>query len=245
MKPDPCSAAGGPVGEDGAGGRDHLAPRAVDQIPSAGIDDHGSDHQRGDHPADDPVADLLEQKGGPCSSPGNTRLDVRGRHGREEQRYADPVIEPAFDVQALADPSRDAWLGDHRLAEGGVGRRQDHPDDHGLPEGQLAEDHGGGERSECDRQRQPDPEQPQRNRGSTPQSPEVDARGIGEEHERQRRLGQCSFGRAGARDVDLVEDLGADEEPDRDEHHRGRDRRSRQPFRDRGNGDQRQRHGRQ
>ena len=42
-------------------------------------------------------------------------------------------------------------------------------------------------------------------------------------------------------EVDLVEHLGADQEPDRDEHHRGRDRCPRQPRGDRADDEQRQR----
>ena len=173
------------------------------------------------------------------------RLDVRGGNGREQQRHADPVVEPALDVQALADPARDARLGDDRLAEGGVGRRQDHPRITASQKVSWSKITRRRKRSEGDRQRQADPEQAHRHRDLAPQLSEVDARGVGEEHERQRRLGQRSHGRAGARDVDSVEDLRADQEPDRDEQDRGRDRRSRQPLRDGGDGDQRQRHDRQ
>ena len=100
-----------PVGERGAGGRDHLAPKAIDQVLTAGVDDDGSDQESGDDPADDPVADLLEQKRGRVSPVRDPRCDIRGGDGGEEQRHADPVVEPALDVQALADPARDARLG--------------------------------------------------------------------------------------------------------------------------------------
>ena len=88
------------------------------------------------------------------------RLDVCRGDGCEQQRHADPVVEPALHVECLPNPTRDAWLGDDRLPEGGVGGRQDHTDDHRFPEGQLPEDQRGRERAEADRQRQPDPEQP-------------------------------------------------------------------------------------
>jgi len=122
-------------------------------MSAAGVDHDGSDQERGGDASDDAVADLLDQEGDPRPPTGDGGLDVRGRHGREEQRHADPVVETALDVQALADPTRDPRLGDDRLPESGVGRRQDDPDDGGLPEGQLAEDHGSRERSEGDRQR--------------------------------------------------------------------------------------------
>ena len=84
--------------------------------------------------------------------------------------------------------------GDDRLAEGGVGRRQHDPEDDGLPDGQHVEDRARRERSEGDRQRQPDSEQAQGHRDLAPQLFEVDPRGVGEEHERQRRLGQRPHG---------------------------------------------------
>ena len=133
MKPDPPSAHGDAVGEGGAGGGDHLAPGPRDQVPAAGVDDQDRrDQNPGGDSADDPEADLLEQKLRRASALGDVRLDIGRRYGREQERHADPVVEPALDVQALADPSRDARLGDDRLAERGVGRRQDDREDHGL-----------------------------------------------------------------------------------------------------------------
>ena len=96
------------VGEGSASGRDHLTPGAVDQVLAAGVDDHGSDQERGGDAADDAVADLIQNKRRPGSPAGDRGLDVRGRHGGKEQRHADPVVEPAFDIQALADPPRHA-----------------------------------------------------------------------------------------------------------------------------------------
>ena len=124
-------------------------------------------------------------------------MNVRGRDGCKEQRYADPVVEPALDVQSLADPAGNAGLGDHGLAERGVGRRQDDPNDGGFPEGQLAEDHPRRQRAQGDRKRQADPEQAYRNRNLAPQRPKVDTRGVGEQDEGQRGLGR-------ARAVELV-----------------------------------------
>ena len=54
----------------------------------------------------------------------------------------------------------------------------------------------GDDRARDDRQRQPDAEQPRRQRDLAPQRPEVDPRRVGEEHERQRRLGERTHGAA-------------------------------------------------
>ena len=43
----------------------------------------------------------------------------------EEQRDADPVVETALDVEALSNPHGEAWGGDDRLPERGIGRRDD------------------------------------------------------------------------------------------------------------------------
>ena len=190
MKPDPPSALGGPVGKRSPGGRDHLAPAARDQVPAAGVDDDGSDQERGGDASDDAVADLLEQQRHPAAPFRDVRFDIGGGDGGEQERHADPVVEPALDVQALADPARDARIGDDRLAERGVGRRQDDPDDGRLPEGQLAEDRRRRERTESDGQGQADPEQANRHRELAAQLAEVDAGGVGEEDEGERRLGQ-------------------------------------------------------
>ena len=120
----PAERARRPVGERRAGGRDHLPPRAGDQLSAAGVDDDRRDHEPADDAADDPVADLLEQQRRGAAALRDLRLDVGHRDGREQQRDADAVVEPALDVESLADPPRDARLGDDRLPERGVGRRQ-------------------------------------------------------------------------------------------------------------------------
>ena len=90
-----------------------------------------------DHAADDPVADLLEQERRGAAALRDLRFDVGHGHGREQQRHADSVVEPALDVEPLADPARDARLGDDRLPERGVGRRQHDRQDQGLLDGQA------------------------------------------------------------------------------------------------------------
>ena len=195
-----------------------------------------------DHPADDPEADLLEQERRGAATLRDLGLDVGHRDRREQQRHADPVVEPALDVQPLADPRRDARLGDDRLPERGVGRREHHRQDHRLLDGQRAEDRRRREGAERDRQRQPDAEQAQRQPDLAAELPEIDARGVAEQHQRERRLRQRSHGRARALEVDPVEHLGPDQHADGDEHHRRRDRRAQQPPRDRRDAEQRERH---
>ena len=102
-------------------------------------------------------------------------MDVCGGHGSEQQGHADPVVEPALDIETLADPLWHARLGDDRLAQGGVRRRQDDPEDHGLFDAQLPEERRRGQRTQDDRQRQPDPEQPHRDVRGTAQLAQVDA----------------------------------------------------------------------
>ncbi len=99
-----------------------------------------------------------------AATSGDLRFHVGHRDGREQQRDADAVVEPALHVESLADPPRDARLGHDRLPERGVGRREDHGQDDGFLEAQLTEDPHRRERAERDGQRQSDPEQANRHR---------------------------------------------------------------------------------
>jgi hypothetical protein len=84
---------------------------------------------------------------------------------------------------------RDGTLvGDDRLAERGVGAREHDREHERLDEADAGQQADPGERAEDDRERQPNPEQPGRYRELLAQSRERDPGGIGEEHERQRRL---------------------------------------------------------
>ena len=86
---------------------------------------------------------------------------------------------------------------DDRLAEGGVGRRQDDPEDDGFPDRQHVEDHARRERSEGDRQRQPDSEQTQRHRESRRSFPKS-------MREASEKSTSASVASASARTVELV-----------------------------------------
>jgi hypothetical protein len=230
------------VGEGRTGGRDHLPPRGGDQIAPARLRDDPGDQQARGHASQDAVADLLHQQRGGAAPAGDLRFHVGRRDGREQQRHADAVVEPAFDVESLADPLRHARLGDDRLPEGSVGRRQHDREDHGLFDAELPEDRCRRHRAQEEGQRQADGEEPQRHADGAAQLTEVDARRVGEQYERQRRLGQHAHGRAGAREVDPVEHLGPDQQPEGDEQHRRRDRRRGQSVRNCGDAEQRERH---
>jgi hypothetical protein len=201
-----------------------LPPLTRDQFSSAGVDDDRGDQEPGDDPSDNAVADLLEQERPGAAAARDVRFHVGHRHGGEQQRDADPVVQAALDVQSLADSWRDARLGDDCLPECSVGGRQHDRQDDGLCDGDLPEDHSRRNGAERDRQRQADTEQPQRHTDLAAKLSEIDARGVAEQDQRQRRLRQRLDGRARARQIDPVEHLGSDQQPDGDEQHRRRDR---------------------
>ena len=100
--------------------------------------------------------------GSPNDLPPRMRDEVSAAGVDDDRRDHEPV-EP------LADPPRDARLGDNRLPQRGVGRRQHDRQDDRLFDGQLVEGHSRRDCAECDRQRQPDPEQPHRHPGHAEQ----------------------------------------------------------------------------
>ena len=55
---------------------------------------------------------------------GGLVFDVRGGERDQQQGDADPIVEAALDVQSLTDARWEPWLGHHRLAERGIGRRE-------------------------------------------------------------------------------------------------------------------------
>ena len=100
---------------------------------------------------------------------------------------------------------------DDRLTERGVGRSQDHRQDHRLADADLIEDQRTDDGLPNAIVRgSPTPSSRIGTEMSLSQLPEIDPRRVGEEHERQRRLGQGPHGLAGARDVDRIERLWAD-----------------------------------
>ena len=198
-------------------------------------------------PPSDAVADLLEQQRAGAAAAGDLGLDVGDRDGREQQRHADPVVEPALDVEPLADPLRHARLGDDRLPQRGVGRRQHDRQDHGLLDASAR------------RRSRPPPRRPSAIVSGSPMpssrtgTSTVAAQLHRDRCARRRRTAPAPASpRPASRTVALVLErsipsstFGPDQQPEGDEHHRRRDRRPRQPPRDRGDAEQRERHERE
>ena len=242
MNPDPSSALAIPYASAAPAAGMTGRHAGGDQVAPARLGDDRGDQQPGDHAAQGAVADLFHEQRGRAAPAGDVGLGVGDRDRREQQGDADPVVEAALDVEALADALRHARLGDHGLPERRVGRRQHDREDHRLPNGQLAEDRGGGHGAQRDRERQADPEQPHRHVDRAAQRTEVDARRVGEQDQCERRLRQRPDGRARARQVDCVENLGTEEQPEGDEQHRRGDRRPGQRSRNPRYAEQRKRH---
>ena len=113
-------------------------------------------------------------------------------HGERdrEQRDAQAVVEPALDVQALADPRRQACVGDDGLPERGVGRGEHDREHDRLRPRDVGQHEHAGDCAGHDRQRQTDAQQPYGYRELASQGVQVDARRVGEQHDDERGLGE-------------------------------------------------------
>ena len=242
MKPEPPTAVREAVREDGRRRRNDLEPRLVDPLATSCEHDHGRSEGACRHTAQDSVADLLGDEPRRFAAAEGARVCLGQREGDEEQRYADPVVQAALDVQPLANAYGEAGEGDDRLPERRVRRRQDDGEEQHL---------GGRERppeenETCratgnDRERQPDAEQQRGDRHLVSERLEVDAGRVAEEDDRQGRLREQLDGLA--RDVrfDQAEGVRAQEQADRREDDRGGDRRPLEPAGDGREAEQRER----
>ena len=106
MKPLPPSGAARPYGEGSAGERDDLEPVFRHEPPWLDEAQDESGNGPGRHTADDAVADLFRHDARRCSATDHLLFRLRDGQRDEEQRDADAVVEPALDVQALADARR-------------------------------------------------------------------------------------------------------------------------------------------
>ena len=104
MNPEPPRAEGDPVGERRAGDRNDLNPRFGDQSRAPAGHQDGGDGQPGDHAAEDPVADLLGHDLHRVLRKWCVGFDICRGQRDQQQRYADSIVEPALDVEALPDP---------------------------------------------------------------------------------------------------------------------------------------------
>ena len=187
-EPRPSEGGCDPVRESGACDRNNLEPEAVDQAALRAIGDRPSGYAAGDSAAEYAVPDLLEDE---CDGGGAAhlaRIRLRDREHDVEQRDADAVVETAFDVQALPDPGREPRLRHYGLAECGIGRCEENRKYKRFGHRQRAEQRCRDDRTQQDREREPDSEQARRNRILLAQRPQVDTRRVGEEHDGQRRL---------------------------------------------------------
>ena len=228
-------------GEAGAGERHDLEPGATDEPVPTGDDDDACGGDARNHPGEDAVADLLEHEPSRGPVADGSGLCLRDREHDPEQRHADPVVEAALDVQSLSNAAREPHERDDRLAERRVGRSEDHREEQRLGPQELGEHDERDDEAQRQRQGQADPEQTQRHRELAAQRAHVDPRGVREQDERKRRLGEQLDRLAGRRDLDQPQRLRADEQPDGGEDHRGGDRRTRDPAGDRRECEQSQR----
>ena len=167
--------------------------------------------------------------------------------GGEQQRHADAVVEAALDVERLADPLRHARLGDDRLAQRGVGRRQhDAPGSRASAKLSSPKSAAAATAPSSDRQRQAD------RRAAAPARRPCGAAAPRSMRDASQNSTSASVASASARTVEPVLDRsipsstsGPTSNPKRDEQHRRRDRRADQPPRDRGDAEQRERHQRE
>ena len=190
--------------------------------------------------AEQSVADLLEHEVRGRVSRGRAGVGLGDGDRDEEDRDAEPVIEAALDVEALPDTGRDALIGDDRLAERGIRAREHHREHRRLRDADPGDHERAHEGARDDRQREADAQQPQRHGELPTQRAQRDPRGIREEHERQRDLGQELDLLALEPEVEQPEHRPG-EQPGRREEHRARHAQQLQPSRERCVGDQQDR----
>ena len=164
-------ALGHPIGLDGA----------VDQSCRDRADDHPGERPEGDlhRPEEDPVAVA------------GLAMGQRRKAGEQQhERQGDAVVQPAFDVERLANARRDEPAGHHGLAERRIRRRQDRRQQGGLPQAEAqrqAQPNGG---AQGDGQGHADQQHPERQVVVPAHDTQVDPRGVGKQHQDQRDFGQ-------------------------------------------------------
>ena len=108
----------------------------------------------------------------------------------------------------------------HGLSERSVRRREDHREEERLAERQVGESATPAAEPGDERQREPEAEKPDGNRQLTAKRAEVDARGVREQDDGQRRLGELLDALAQDGELEEAERLRADDQAERDEDHR-------------------------
>jgi hypothetical protein len=111
----------------------------------------------------------------------NALLGLGDGEEDDQQGHADPVIQAALDVEALADAGGEPPVADHRQPERGVGGGQDGGQSGRRPQVQLGEQGQPGQGAGHDGERQAQAQQPCRQRRLAPQRAQVDPGGVGEQ----------------------------------------------------------------
>ena len=152
------------------------------------------DRDGGQYDADEQAdADLLQNDH--CDVPGRAAFDL-GADGELEQddddRYADAIVQAAFQVQRFTCRCWDGGVGNDRCAECGVGRREKRCQQCDFKQAEMREDEQPDQEAEHDGQRQADQQQPPGQPDGASHDSEISVRGIREQHHRKRELCQCA-----------------------------------------------------
>jgi hypothetical protein len=107
-----------------------------------------------------------------------------------DDRGHDAVVEPALDVEQPSQAHGHPAVVDHLRAQCRVGGRQRRPHETGERPGEVVQDQGSREGSEQDRERKPDPEQPCRKEGVSPELGDIHACRVREQQQRECHFGQ-------------------------------------------------------
>ena len=128
-----------PVAEKRSRERHDLKPGGVDEAPHRPRGRRRRLQRARDHASDDPVPDLLQDELRRRRRHRSHRPRQRDGKRNEEERDANPVVQPALDVEALADAVGKARRRDDGLAERSVGRREDDREEQRLGPREITE----------------------------------------------------------------------------------------------------------
>ena len=154
---------------------------------------------------------------------GGVVFDLRRGERNQQQWHADPVVEAALDIEALADPRRKAWLGHDRFSERRIGWGEHDRQHDRLNHVELSEHERGGHGSGDDREGEPNAQQARRNRILVSEKSHLDPGGICEQDDRERRFRQDANADAVRPRRQPVGDHRSYQDTDEDEHHRAGD----------------------
>ena len=196
-------------------------PATVRTRPQGDSTEHGEYQTR--HDADpDHLESQFDSESGRFGG-----LDGAGCKCQKEQDYghADPVVQTTFDIQALPYLVGHGGVRDNSLSQGGI-RRCEHRGDQGdFVEAEITEYEKAQTQAECDRQRQANQEQSNRNGLDASQYAQVGIRGICKQADGEREFGQTADCFAIELQVDQAKTLRAKQHACGDIHERTVDRR--------------------